>query len=270
MLKNKQILITGGAGSIGSELVRQLATKNFVYILDIDETEMFDLVEELNVKGRVGDIRDKKVVEEVFEEYDFDIVFHVAALKHVTPNEFYPEEAVKTNVLGTYSVLTQARKHKCKLVNISTDKVVNAESIMGITKKLAEKMTKRMGYNSVRFGNVMGSRGSVLPIWQKQIDERKALTVTDSRMTRFMMTIPQAVELIIEASEMPQDGRIVVLDMGTPVNILDLAKSVLSASGHDIRIKEIGIRPGESLKEEIMSVEEKSKALKVGKFYVIR
>lgn len=259
-----KILVTGGAGSVGSELVRQLHPEHEVEIIDINETAMFDLVEELGIKGRVGDIRDSEVL-----QGKYDIIYHCGALKHVTPNEQEPIEAVKTNILGTYNVIEFAKKTGTKLINISTDKVVNGESIMGLTKKIAEKMVKNAGFVSVRFGNVMGSRGSVIPIWQKQMDEGKPLTITDKRMERYMMTIPQAVELVIEASKMPQDGRIVILDMGEPINILDLAMGILDRSGAAVGVKEIGIRPGETLSEKLMTEEEKQKAVKEGDFWII-
>lgn len=285
MIKNKKVLITGFAGSIGSELARQLCTKNKVYGIDMNETEMFDLIEEYQsthttldgfvtytenkIEGEYCDIRNINDVQEIFEKFKPDIVFHCAALKHVTPNEFKPIEAIRTNVLGTYNIAYNCQKYGAKLINISTDKVVNADSIMGITKKLAEKICKNMHFNSVRFGNVMGSRGSVIPIWQRQIDQNKALTITDKKMTRYMMTIPDAVELVIKASEMPQDGRIVILDMGTPVSILELAMAIIKSSGKNVGIKEIGIRPGETLTETLMTPEEERQATKQGKFFII-
>ena len=258
-----KILVTGGAGSIGSELVRQLVKDNDVFVLDINETAMFDLVEELGIKGRVGDVRDPIVL-----EGQYDVICHAAALKHVTPNEQEPIEAVKTNIIGTHNVIQFAKRTGAKLINISTDKVVLGESIMGLTKKIAEKMVRNAGYTSVRFGNVLGSRGAVIPIWQKQLDENRPITVTDGRMMRYMMTIPEAVELVIEASKLPQ-GKIVILDMGEPVNVLHLAQEILGKSGKDVGIKEIGMRPGETLTEELMTPEERARAEKIGKFYVL-
>lgn len=275
--KNKRILITGGAGSIGSELVRQLALNNKIFILDIDETRGFDLAEELKEKGfwvefRIGNVRDINIVRDVFSDFKPEIVFHAAALKHVSVNEKYPLEAINTNIIGTYNVLSEVDRWECckKFVFISTDKVINANSIMGATKRIGEIMTKNKGHIAVRFGNVMGSRGSVIPIWQRQINEDRDVTITDSRMERFMMTIPDAVELVIEGSKMPSDGRIVILDMGTPVNVLELAKKIILASGKDIGLKEIGIRAGETLTEELMTHEEKLKAKKEGKFFIIK
>lgn len=273
-MENKFILVTG-AGSIGSELIRQLCVKNKVFILDHDETAFFDLYEELKQKGfdvcgKIGDIRDENVFDDIKDKNGYpDMIFHCAALKHVTPSEWNTIEYVKTNILGTANILDFAVREGIPLINISTDKVVNAENIMGLTKKIAEKMVKRERRNSVRFGNVMGSRGSVLPIWQAQIDKNESLTITDSRMERYMMTIPQAVELVIEASKMPQDGRIVILDMGQPIKIKELAEAILKASGKDLGIKEIGIRPGETLTERLMTEDEEKRATKEGKFWVI-
>lgn len=275
-MENKFILVTGGAGSIGSELVRQLVSKNKIYILDNNETAFFDLYEELkqkgyNVDGKIGDIRDEEILSDIPKFYGYpDIIFHCAALKHVTPSEWTPMEYVKTNIIGTNNILKFALRYDIKLVNISTDKVVNADSVMGITKKLTEKIVKNKGFNSVRFGNVMGSQGSVFSIWQKQINENRNLTITDPKMTRYMMTIPQAVELVIEASKMPQDGRIVILDMGQPVNIMDLATGILKASGKNLETEIIGIRPGEALEEKLMTSEEEKRAIKVDKFWVIK
>lgn len=263
-----KILVTGGAGSIGSELVRQLAPKNEVYIIDNNETALFDLIEEMretgySVMGNVGDVREE------FDVGKIDYLFHCAALKHVTPSKWTPMEYVRTNIHGTYNAILCAVKSGAKLINISTDKVVHSESIMGATKKVSEIMVKNARHTSVRFGNVMGSRGSVIPIWQRQISAGKPITITDKRMTRYMMTIPQAVELVIEASNLPQDGSIVILDMGEPVNVLSLAESILERSGSKVGIKEIGIRPGETLTEELMTADERARAKKMGKFWII-
>lgn len=268
-MKSKRILCVGGAGSIGSELVRQLSHENTVYVLDINETDMFDLVEELNIQGRVGDIRDETMLEEVFYDFVPDLIFHCAALKHVTPNEHVPIEAVRTNILGTYNVIKMAKRFNARLVNISTDKVVNGESIMGLTKKIAEKMVKQAGYVSVRFGNVLGSRGSVIPIWQKELNENKPLTVTDERMTRYMMTITEAVKLVIKAAEIGKPGQILIMDMKEKVNVLQLAKDILGKSGKDVGIKMIGMRLGETLSEELMNETEKATAIKEGNYWVL-
>ena len=276
-IKNKRILVTGGGGSIGSELVRQLAIQNKVFILDNNETATFDLTEELKQEGywvncRVGDIRDMRTVEDVFSDFKPQFIFHVAAYKHVTPMEAYPIEAIQTNIIGTWNVISTAKKWSSteKFVYISTDKVINSHSIMGATKRVGEIMARNQGYTVVRFGNVMGSRGSVIPLWQNQIDRGKPITITDKRMERYFMTIPQACELVIEASKLSVGGETMILDMGEPINILDLAKGIIERSDKDIEIREIGIRPGESLKEELMTEEEKKIAIKSGKFYIIK
>ena len=273
-MENNYILITGGAGSIGSELVRQLAPKNTIHIIDIDETRMFDLVEEMRLAGY-------KVTGEVFDvrnKYGFrhgsnypNIIFHCAARKHVTPMEDTPMEAVEVNIVGTHNVLWLARKVGARLINISTDKVVNADCIMGATKRVAELMVKNAGDVSVRFGNIMGSRGSVIPIWQKQLDEGKSLTVTDPLMTRYMMTIEDACALVIQVAQTEGlEGKVIVLDMGKPIEILQLAKEILKKSGRPIDdFKLIGRRPGEQLKEKLMSEEEEKRAIKKNNFFII-
>lgn len=269
MIENKRILCFGGAGSIGSELVRQLATLNQIYIFDLDETRMYDLVEELGIKGRVGNIEDYNSVEETFIEFKPDIIFMTAARKHVTPSEEQPMEAVRTNILGIDNVIRVCKKYGGQLINISTDKVINQESIMGLTKKIAEKMVRNAGYVSVRFGNVLGSRGSVIPIWQRQIESGQPLTVTDARMMRYMMTIPQACQLLIKAAEIGKPGQILIMDMGEPVNILELAKKILKKADKEENIKIIGIRPGETLEEQLMTPGEKLEAVKRDNFYIL-
>lgn len=263
MIKGKDILVTGGAGSIGSELVRQLAVENQVYFVDNNETALFDLYEELRQGGyhvfaRVGDVRNEKLLEEIRQEWGSpSIIFHAAALKHVTPSSWSPEEYVSTNILGTLNVLKFAAKYRgVVVVNISTDKVVHSNSVMGATKKVAEIMTRDANQISVRFGNVMGSRGSVIPIWQKQLEENKPLTVTDGKMTRYMMTIPQACELVIKAAEIGTGGEVFILKMGEPVNVLDLANEILKKSGKEVGVKMIGVRPGETLDERLYTEEE--------------
>lgn len=272
-MKNKRILITGGAGSIGSELARQLCKTNKVYILDINETGVMDLIGELPVNGRVGDIRDAETVRDVFSDIKPQIVFHAAAYKHVTPMELTPSEAVKTNVLGTLNILHYAKVYPIeKFVFISTDKAVHSTSIMGATKRLGEIMVKNQGkgFVVVRFGNVLGSRGSVIPIWQRQIDQGKAVTVTDPMMERYFMTIEEACELVVRASEIGKGGEIIILDMGRQVKILDIAKSIIANSRKDIRIDIIGARPGEQMEEKLMFEEEKKVAVKIDKFYIIK
>lgn len=274
-MENRYIWVLGGAGSIGSEIVRQLASKNHILVIDIDETRLFDLVEELrldgfDVKGKTADIRDKNIFEMGKNEYYPELIFQCAARKHVSPMEETPMEAVSVNIEGTFNAIEFAKKCGAKLVNISTDKVVNAECIMGATKKVAELMVKNAGYTSVRFGNVMGSRGSVIPIWQKQIDEGRPLTITDSRMMRYMMSIPEAVSLVIEVAQMEDvDGKVVILDMGQPVNILSLAEEVLNKAQSTVGTKIIGSRPGEMFTEMLMTEEEEKRAVKHDKFWII-
>lgn len=275
MIKDKRILVAGGAGSIGSELVRQLAVNNKVFVLDSNESNAFDLTEELShegywVKPRIGDIRNKETVADLFEDFKPQFVFQAAAYKHVSPMEMYPEEAISTNIMGTYNLLREAKRYECleKFVFISTDKAVSSASVMGATKRVGEIMVKNQGGIAVRFGNVMGSRGSLIPIWQRQIDQGKPITITDKRMTRYMMTIPEAVGLVIEAAETGKGGEIFCLEMGKPVNIYDLAMEILGKSGSSVGVKEIGMRPGETLEERLWLSEEKPE--KLGNFYVIK
>lgn len=280
-IKGKRILITGGAGSIGSEIARQLAPGNKIWILDINESATFELRQELEAMGhwvhsRTGDIRDVSTIKDVFEDFKPQYVFHAAALKHVSPNEEYPIEAIQTNILGTYNVMAEAKRWECleKFVFISTDKVVNAHCIMGITKLCAESIVRRAGDNfvAVRFGNVLGSRGSVIPIWQRQMEAGKPLTVTDPRMERYMMTIQEAVSLVIEAGENAKGGEAWILDMGKKVNVLELAKNILDKAeyrkGEGVFIT--GIRRGETLDEKLMTEEEERFAIKRDKFFVIK
>lgn len=275
-MKGKRILITGFAGSIGSELTRQLSKDNKIFGVDINESEAFLLQEELQGQGRwvhsrTGDIRDPKVVADVFEDFKPQIVFHAAALKHVTPNEIYPLEAIQTNIIGTYNVMAEAKRWECleKFVFISTDKAIQSSSVMGATKRVGEIMVKNQGkgFVVVRFGNVLGSRGSVIPIWQKQVDKGKPLTVTDERMERYMMTIEEAVGLVIGAAEIGKGGEIIVLDMGKKVKIIDLAKKIVQELQGKVEVT--GIRPGEQLTEQIMFAEEEQRAVKKGNYYII-
>lgn len=278
MIKNKNILITGGAGSIGSELVRQLAPDNRIFILDFNETALFDLITEEKhkgywVNGRVGNVRDPETVNDVFSDFRPDIVFHAAAYKHVTPMEMYPREAVDTNILGTLNVIEHAKKYETgKFVFISTDKAVQSASIMGATKRVSEIIVRNQGkgFVVVRFGNVLGSRGSVIPIWQKQLDEGKKLTITDPKMERYVMTIEEACHLVIKASEIGTGGEIIILDMGEKVKILDLAKKIIAESRKKVGIEVIGVRPGEELTERLMYEEEERRAIKKGKFFIIK
>lgn len=273
-----KILITGGGGSIGSELFRQLAVAGHtVMAFDNNETAVFDLYEEYKQKGfdvyyRLGDVRDDVVIDSTLESFKPDVVFHAAALKHVTPNEAYPRETVKTNILGTLNVIAASKHHKVpKLVYVSTDKVVNANCIMGISKRFGEVATRNAGYVAVRFGNVMRSRGSVLEIWERQLANNEPLTITDERMERYMMSIPQACQLLIKASEVGNPGEVLVMDMGLPVKIIDLVKKFLADHGkEEYQIKTIGIRPGETLNEKLMTPEEAATAVYKDGFIIIK
>jgi FlaA1/EpsC-like NDP-sugar epimerase len=274
MPKNKRILIAGGAGSIGSELVRQLCKDNKVFVLDISENA-YGLSQELSqqgywVKPRIGDIRNKDTIQDLFEDFKPQIVINAGAYKEVPPLEIYPKEAIDTNVYGNYNLLHEAQRWECleKFIFISTDKVVSSNSIMGATKRLSEIMTKNAGFTVVRFGNVMGSRGSLIPIWQKQSDNGLPLTITDSRMERYFMTIPEACELVVKAIEDTKGGEIYIMKMGKKYNILELAKEIVKKTGQEI--KTIGMRPGETLTEELMFEEEKLKAEEKGNFWVIK
>lgn len=277
MIKDKRILITGGCGSIGSELVRQLALDNKVFILDLSE-RAFTLREELKQKGywvhsRVGDIRDKDTIFDVFSDFKPQIVFHAAALKHVTPNEEYPREAFKTNLDGTMNLVEEAKKWGCleKFVFISTDKVVNAKCIMGISKLAAESFVRLQDdrFVAVRFGNVMASSGSVMEIWENQLKHGEPLTVTHPNMERYFMSIPQACELVIQAAQ-SKEARLMILNMGEPMNIIDVARRFLRERGkEDYPIKIIGIRPGESMQERLMTKEEEEIAVQRGNFFIL-
>lgn len=279
MIQNKNILITGGAGSIGSELVRQLAKfDNRIFILDFNETALFDLIVEEqqkghSVNGRVGNIRERDTLEDVFSDFKPDIVFHAAAYKHVTPMEMYPREAVETNIIGTLNVIEYAKKYEVKkFVFISTDKAVQSSSIMGASKRVSEIITRNQGqgFVVVRFGNVLGSRGSVIPIWQRQIDNKEKITITDPEMERYMMTIEEACNLVIEAAQVGDGGEIIILDMGQKIKILDLAKQIIAKSRSETEIEVIGLRPGEQLSEKLMYEEEEKLAIKEGKFFIIK
>jgi len=221
------------------------------------------------VHSRTGDIRAKGTLSDVFEDFKPQYVFHTAALKHVTPNEEYPREAIDTNILGTDNLIAEAKRWECleKFVFISTDKVVNASCIMGITKLCAEGLVRRAGekFVAVRFGNVLASRGSVLEIWGRQKKQGEPLTITDERMTRFVMTIPEAVELVIKASK-GSNGEVYILDMGEPMNIMDLKNKYFGDLPHKI----IGIREGEELHEKLMTTDEENKAIKQGKFFILK
>ena len=272
---NKRIVVFGGAGSIGSELVRQLSKNNKVYVVDINESGVFDITEELKGKkvwGRVGDIRDYKTVRDIFEDFKPQIIYNCAAYKHVPLMEYTPLEAIQTNVIGHYNLIHCAKTLECveKFVFISTDKAVSSMSIMGATKRLGEIVTLNQGkgFIVVRFGNVMNSRGSLFQIWQRQHDKGEPLTVTDEKAERYMMTIPQAVELIIQATGQGEGGEIFVMDMGKKVNINELAEKILQVTGG--KKKMVGLRKGETITEEIMFEEEKKRATLKDNFWIIK
>ena len=275
-LKGKKVLVTGAGGSIGSELCRQISELNpeELILLDIYENNVYDLQQELlrkhdnlNLKVLIASVRDKKRMEEIFINYQPEIVFHAAAHKHVPLMEDSPCEAIKNNVFGTLNVAQMADKYDVKrFVLISTDKAVNPTNIMGATKRCCEMIVQTLDrsskteFVSVRFGNVLGSNGSVVPLFKKQIEEGGPVKVTHPEITRFFMTIPEAVSLVLEAGAIANGGEIFVLNMGEPVKILDLAKNLISLSGLepdvDIKIEFTGLRPGEKLYEEILMDEE--------------
>ncbi len=272
---DKRILITGGAGSIGSELVRKLAPENKIFILDINETETFLLREELKQKGywvhsRTGDIRNKETIYDVFSDFKPQIVIHAAALKHVTPNNEYPEEAFSTNILGTLNVVKESKNWECleKFLFISTDKVVNAKCIMGVTKLCAESYVLLQGkkFLAVRFGNVLGSRGSVLDIWKRQFEREEPLTITDPKMKRYFMSISQACDLVIKALESSEGEELRILDMGEKKTILELKNELY---GEDYEVRVIGARLGEALEERLMTDEEAARAVYKDNFYIL-
>ena len=262
-MKDYRILITGAAGSIGSELARQLVKKKpeRLLLLDQDETGIFNISQELEGSTPfVADITNRERIEEIFEQYRPDFVFHAAAYKHVPLMEAQVIEAVRNNIFGTLNVVNAAVKYDVKkFVFISTDKAVNPSSIMGATKRVGEMIcqcqnaTTGTRFVSVRFGNVLDSRGSVLPTWRKLIAEGKPIMVTHPKMERYFMTIENAVKLVIEAVNIGKGGEIFVFDMGKPKNILKLAKEIVKESGKKVEIVIGEPRPGEKLSEELLT-----------------
>jgi len=289
-IKGQVILVTGGGGSIGSELCRQIAEfePKKLIILDNYENNAYDIQNELlytkpglDLCTVIANIREKQRMENIFKMYKPDVVFHAAAHKHVPLMETNPTEAIKNNVFGTLNVAECADKYGVKrFVLISTDKAVNPTNIMGATKRIAEMIIQALNRNSktefvaVRFGNVLGSNGSVIPLFKKQIEQGGPVTVTHPEVTRFFMTIPEAVQLVIQAGAMAKGGEIFVLDMGEPVKIADLARNLIKLSGFepdvDINIVYTGLRPGEKLYEELLLKEEGLEATKNNKIYVAK
>lgn len=284
-LQGRCVLVTGAAGSIGSELSRSILQFNpkCLIVLDIDETEIFLLTNKLklyhpNIIPVIGDVRDKIKLDSVIKKYEPQIIFHSAAYKHVPIQEYYPEEAVKTNILGTKILAESALKNGVeKFINISTDKAINPSSVMGATKRVGEQML--MAFNedgktqfiSVRFGNVLGSRGSVIPLFKEQIERGGPVTVTHPEMKRYFMVTSEAVLLVLEASALGNGGEVFVLDMGEPVKIVDLAEEMIRLSGYesdkDIPIVYTQTRPGEKLFEELLSAEEGAEQTECEKIY---
>ena len=275
-VKNKVVLVTGGGGSIGSELCRQVAANHpkMLIIFDIYENNAYEIQQELkreypslHLEVLIGSVRNTSRIDKVFEDYRPDIVYHAAAHKHVPLMEDSPNEAIKNNVFGTYKTALAADKYGAeKFVLISTDKAVNPTNIMGASKRVCEMIIQELNKRSatdfvaVRFGNVLGSNGSVIPLFKKQIENGGPVTVTDKRIIRYFMTIPEAVSLVIQAGALAKGGEIFVLDMGDPVKIDDLARNLIRLSGYvpdkDIKTEYTGLRPGEKLFEEMLMDEE--------------
>lgn len=288
-VSGKVVMVTGGGGSIGSELCRQIAGHNpkQLIILDIYENNAYDIQQELlrkyselDLKAVIASVRDDDKMNEVFKEFKPDIVFHAAAHKHVPLMEDAPCEAIKNNVFGTYNVARAAIKYGAKkFVLISTDKAVNPTNIMGASKRLCEmvvqtlaKTTDKTSLVAVRFGNVLGSNGSVIPLFKKQIEEGGPVTVTHPDIIRFFMTIPEAVSLVLQAGAYAKGGEIFILNMGAPVRIDDLARNLIRLSGYtpgvDMEIKYTGLRPGEKLYEELLMDEEGKKQTSNNLIYI--
>lgn len=280
MFQGKKILVIGGTGTIGQGLVKELIKRNpkVVRVFSRDEYKQFKMEQELgrldNIRFLLGDIRDKERVRRAME--GIDMVFHLAALKHVPSCEYNPFEAVKTNVIGTQNVIESAIHHRVdRVIYTSSDKAINPTNTMGATKLLAERLMSSADYYkggerpifaAVRFGNVMGSRGSVIPLFKKQIIENKKITVTNPNMSRFMMSITEAVNLVLKASEYAVGGDVFVLKMPV-VNLKDLAEVVIEETckkydlpKEEIKIENIGLRPGEKIYEELMTKEEGERA----------
>ena len=287
-LNDKVVLVTGAGGSIGSELCRQIipfGPKKLI-LFDIYENSVYDIQNELksnypqiDMSVLIGSIRDKARLEEIFNKYKIDVVFHAAAHKHVPLMEDSPKEAIKNNVFGTLNLVKTAHEYEIdRLVLISTDKAVNPTNIMGATKRLCEMIVQsyntisKTEFVAVRFGNVLGSNGSVIPLFKKQIQNGGPVTVTHKNITRYFMLIPEAAQLVLQAGCFANGGEVFVLDMGKPVKIYDLAVDLIKLSGlepnRDIKIKITGLRPGEKLYEELLMSEEGLKSTWHNKIYI--
>lgn len=288
-IRDNVVMVTGGGGSIGSELCRQIAKlspKNLI-ILDIYENNAYEIQQELlreygnslNFEVQIASVRDNAKLEKIFKEKNIDVIFHAAAHKHVPLMEYNPEEAVKNNVFGTLNTVLMADKYNVKtFVLISTDKAVNPTNVMGATKRICEMIVQSMdkvsktNFVAVRFGNVLGSNGSVIPLFKEQIKKGGPVTVTHPEIIRYFMTISEAVSLVLTAGGFAKGGEIFVLDMGEPVKIRDLAENLIRLSGFvpnkDIKIEYTGLRPGEKLYEELLMAEEGIRKTKNKKIYI--
>lgn len=287
-VENKKVLVTGAGGSIGSELCRQIARHNpkELIMIDIYENSIYDIQlellnrhDDLKLITLIASVRDYDTIDEIFGKYKPEIVFHAAAHKHVPLMEDSPKEAVKNNCMGTLNVAKASDKHKVlKFILISTDKAVNPTSVMGTTKRICEMIVQyfakksQTNFAAVRFGNVLGSNGSVVPLFKKQIEEGGPVTVTDPEIIRYFMTIPEAVALVLQAGAYAKGGEIFVLDMGEPVKIVDMARNLIKLSGYepdvDIMIKFVGLRPGEKLYEELLMDEEGMKSTENKRIFI--
>ncbi|NIA23807.1 MAG: polysaccharide biosynthesis protein [Proteobacteria bacterium] len=287
MLEGKSVMVTGAGGSIGSELCKQIARfkPRRLILFEIDETELFNITNEfkkqfpyIEIADIVGDVKNRDKVSRVMKKYHTDIVFHASAYKHVPAMEKHPDEAITNNIVGTYNVAKSSVENGVeKFILISTDKAVNPTSIMGASKRFSEfivngfNATGNTKFVSVRFGNVLGSRGSVIPIFEKQIKEGGPITITHPDMRRYFMLIPEACILVLEAGAIGEGGEVFVLDMGEPVRIEDVAKQMMKlyglVPGEDIEIVYTGVRPGEKLFEELLTAEEGTDSTKSEKIY---
>lgn len=285
--RGKAVLVTG-CGTVGSALMRRLAALSPKTLIGVDiyENNLYELQQELimtcgdslDLKVEVGSVRDRGRMREIFERYRPQIVFHAAAHKHVPLMEVSPREAVKNNVFGTLNVCDMAEEYGCeRFILISTDKAVNPTGVMGATKRLCEKTVRCRAdsntvFSAVRFGNVLGSNGSVIPLFLKQLDRGGPLTVTDKRMVRYFMTVTEAAELLLTAGAMAKNGELFVLDMGRPVKIVNLAESLIIMRGLtpylDVAIVETGLRPGERLCEELLVIRSRVKKTKNNKIFI--